>query len=53
MGDAEIIKVKCPKCERLYGISPDALEQGRMVKFKYERESSCFLFQPIKTDRLS
>jgi transposase-like protein len=40
--NSEIIKVKCPNCERLYGISLNALEHGREVKFKCEYDSSCF-----------
>jgi transposase-like protein len=42
MKDTEIIKVKCPNCERLYGVSLNVFEHGREAKFKCEYDSSCF-----------
>jgi phage FluMu protein Com len=39
--NTDIIKVKCPNCEKLHGISLNAFEHGREIKFKCEYDSSC------------
>jgi transposase-like protein len=50
--NTEIIKIKCPNCERLYGVSLNALEHGREVKFKCEYDSSCFSVSISKSGSL-
>jgi transposase-like protein len=42
MEDDDIVKIKCPNCDRLYGVSLSALYKVQEVKFKCDNDSSCF-----------